>query len=126
MKQKWKGYQKGRLQGHLAQQNGKQFVVAAVAVGWLLPEEFEQPHTWSKPFEHGSARTILYVEENPIRNSYRVLVANRRYRPEERQWLDADDIPSIIRTLQEAQKGHKRAKRKLEGGILRRLFRILF
>jgi hypothetical protein len=114
MKQKWHG-----------QQKGQPVVVAAVGVGFLLPEE-QKPDSWWKPFEHGSVRVIFYVEKNPIKNSYRVLVANRGYKPDERQWFDADDIPNAIRSLQDAQKAQRRAKRYLEGGMLRRMIRTLF
>lgn len=114
MKQKWQG-----------QQKEQPVVVAAAAVGYLLPAEVK-PHTWTDKFDHGQVRVILHVEENPIRNSYRVLVANRGYRPDERQWWNADEIPNAIRSLQQAQKVHKKAKRYLEGGILRRVIRTLF
>lgn len=114
MKQKWQG-----------QQKGQPVVVAAAAVGYLLPAEVK-PHTWTDKFDHGQVRVILHVEENPIRNSYRVLVANRGYRPDERQWWDAENIPHAISCLKKAQKANKKAKRHLEGGILRRVIRILF
>jgi hypothetical protein len=104
---------------------GQQVVMAAMAVGYLLPAE-QKKHSWSKPFDNGQVRVIFYVEENPIRNSYRVLVANRFYRPDERQWLDADQIPQAIKTLQDVQKAHKKARRHLEGGVIRRLFRLMF
>lgn len=107
------------------QQQGQQVVMAAMAVGYLLPAEVKH-NSWTDKFDHGTVRVIFYVEENPLRNSYRVLVANRGYRPDERQWFNADDIPNAIRSLQSALKAHKKAKRYLEGGILRRVIRTLF
>ena len=107
------------------QQQQGQVVMAAMAVGYLLPAEVK-PHTWTDKFDRGSVRTVLYVEEKPIRNAYRALVANRYSRPDERQWFNADDIPRAIKTLQEAQKAHKKARRHLEGGVIRRFLRLVF
>ncbi len=117
MRQQRNGQKQGQQQG--------QVVMAAVAVGYLLPAE-QKLNSWSVPFDHGQVRTIFYAEENPVRNSYRVLVANRYYRPDERQWWDAAEIPNAIKSLQKAQKAHKKAKRYLEGGIVRRFIRWLF
>ncbi|MBX9623309.1 MAG: hypothetical protein K2X82_05805 [Gemmataceae bacterium] len=108
-----------------AQQQQGQVVMAAVAVGYLLPAEIK-PQTWTDKFDHGSVRTILYVEKKPVRNAYRVLVANRYSRPDERQWFNADDIPHAIKALQDAEKAHKKARRHLEGGVIRRFIRWLF
>lgn len=108
-----------------AQRQQGQVVMAAMAVGYLLPAEVRK-NSWTKPFEEGQVNAIFYVEENPIRNSYRVLVANRRYRPDERQWWDADEIPKAIKALQRVQKAHKKARRHLEGGVIRRFFRLMF
>ncbi|MBA4068203.1 MAG: hypothetical protein C0501_31780 [Isosphaera sp.] len=107
------------------QQGAQKVVVAAMGVGYLLPAE-AKPTAWTDKFDHGSVRVVLYVEQCPIRNSYRILVANRGSRPEDRQWFSADDIPNAIKSLQAAQKVHKKAKRYLEGGILRRVIRTLF
>ena len=107
------------------QQVAQKVVVASMGVGYLLPAEVK-PNAWTDKFDRGSVRVVLYVEQCPIRNSYRILVANRGYRPEERQWLSADDIPNVIKCLQDAQKVHKKAKRYLEGGIVRRFIRWLF
>lgn len=113
-------------QQHTNGQSGAQkVVVAAVGVGYLLPAEVK-PNGWSDKIDNGQVRVVIYVEQRPVRNSYRILVANRGSRPEERQWFNADDIPNAIKSLQEAQKLHKKAKRYLEGGILRRVIRILF
>jgi hypothetical protein len=110
----------------MKKQQGQQLaVVQTVAVGYLLPAEVK-PDSWTDKFDHGSVRVIFYVEHRPTTNSYRILVANRGSRPEERQWFNADEIPSAIKCLQKAVKAHKKAKRYLEGGILRRAFRILF
>ena len=84
-------------------------MMAAMAVGYMLPAEVED-NSWTDKFDHGSVRVILYVEEKPLRNFYRVLVANRGYRPDERQWFNADDIPNAIRSLQNAQKAHQKSE----------------
>jgi hypothetical protein len=107
------------------QQGAQKVVMASMGVGYLLPAE-SKPNAWTDKFERGMVRTVLYVEQCPIRHTYRVLVANRGSRPEDRQWFSADDIPNAIKCLQEAQKVHKKAKRYLEGGILRRVIRTLF
>ena len=107
------------------QQGAQKVVVAAVGVGYLLPAEVK-PTSWTEPFVNGSVRVLLYVEQCPMRNSYRILVANKNYDPEARQWFNADDIPNAIKSLQAAQTVHKKAKRYLEGGILRRVIRTLF
>ena len=113
-------HRNGQKQG---QQQGQ--LVVAAAVGYLLPAEVK-PNTWSDKFDRGQVRVILHVEERPVSNNYRVLVANRHYRPDERQWWDADEIPNAIKSLQKAHKAHKKARRYLEGGIVRRFFRLLF
>lgn len=103
----------------------EQVVVATMGVGYLIRSEMK-PHAWADKIDHGSVRVVFYVENQPVRNKYRVLVANRGARPEERQWFNADDIPNAIKALQDAQKIHKKAKRHLEGGIIRRMIRFLF
>ncbi|MBN9519849.1 hypothetical protein J0H58_15210 [bacterium] len=107
------------------QQQQGQVVMAAMAVGYLLPAEVK-PQTWTDKFDRGPVRTILYVEKKPVRNAYRILVANRFSRPDERQWFNADDIPHAIKALQDAEKAHKKARRHLEGGVIRRFIRWLF
>jgi hypothetical protein len=107
------------------EQQAHKVVFAGMGVGYLLPAEAKTTG-WTDHYDNGSVRAVLYVEQCPIRNSYRVLVANKSYRPEVRQWFDGDDIPNAIRSLQQAQKVLKKAKRHLEGGILRRVIRTLF
>jgi hypothetical protein len=107
------------------QQEAQKVVVTSVGVGYLLPPEAKPP-AWTDKIERGAVRVVLYVEKCPIRNSYRFLMANRGYRPEVPQWLPTDQIPNAIKCLQDAQKVDKKAKRHLEGGILRRVIRTLF
>lgn len=109
----------------MKQQQKGQVVMVQAAVGWLLPSEVK-PNSWTDKFDRGAARSVLYVEERPSRNSYRVLVASRGSRPDERQWLDATSIPDVIRTLQDADKAYRKARRKLEGGLIRRILNAVF
>lgn len=104
----------------------KQRQAAVVATLSMGLEEEKKPASWTKPFEHGAVRVLYYVNKNPIRNDYRFLVTNRGYRKDEEQWNDIEQIPNALRALLDLQSAHKKTKRNLEGGLLRRVIKMLF
>lgn len=114
MKQKWKEKPKN-----------VQVVVAAVAIDSMFPPDLK-PNAWKDFVEVGPIRIPLYAQDNPFGNTYRMLVANRSYKRTEEQWLDLERIPDVIKALEKADKKYKKAKQKLEGGLLRRMFRAIF
>ncbi len=113
MNQKWKEKPKVEV------------VVAAVALATMYPDDLK-PKDYKDVVEVGPVRIPLYARENPFGNSYRMLVASRYYTRKQEQWLDMERIPDVIEALKKVEKKYKKAKRHLEGGILRRVIRFLF
>ena len=106
-------------------QQAQKVVMAGAGIGYVLPAE-EKADAWTDKFDSGPVRVLLYVEKCPIRNSFRILVANKGARRDEEQWIPAEKISDAIKCLLDADKVYKKAKRHLEGGILRRVIRTLF
>ena len=76
--------------------------------------------------EDGSVKAVLCVFDTVTGFDYRVLVANPEQPEKDEQWFSAEDLAEAIRAVQEALVMWKRARRTLEGGFARRLFRKHF
>jgi hypothetical protein len=119
-KQHWKAKRKN---GKVQVENGNTVLMAAVMD--LFPRDLK-PNTYVDVARAGSIRIPLYAEERPFGNAYRMLVTGADCERGKEPWLDLEKIPDVIKALREAEKKYKKAKRHLEGGVVRRVFRILF
>ena len=80
---------------------------------------------WSRRFGRDPVTALLYVRKTVVGFEYRVTLSNAHKPKDHAQWFDAEELRKVKRALGEMTPVWKRARRNLEGGIARRLFRKL-
>ncbi len=80
---------------------------------------------WSRRFGRDPVTALLYIRKTVVGFEYRVTLSNAHKAKDEAQWFDAVDLPKAKRAFRKMTPVWKKARRNLEGGIARRLFRKL-
>lgn len=78
---------------------------------------------WVRRFGVGPVQPVLWVKKTVIGFDYRVLVSNSEKKKDEAQWFDILEVPLLVFSFLGLWSAWKKARRGLEGGPVRRLFR---